>query len=370
MVTVFSDVVEPTVFGPYTQERSIWVSRLYRSGVIERNAEMDAFLAGGGRIGTDPFWKAKRNVVETTLTDSNAAAQNNAGNVNINASDTSSDEILSNNMSADDQSYWRLNRNLSFGSRDMAAQLAGSDPQTAAANEVANVWAQYYNQNVIAMLQGITHENSDNDSGDLTVDIAGLAEGSREFSADLLIDAQTMFGDFMFEEEVLGALFVTPQQAARLSKNDLISFIEPSTQTLVRTYRGYVVIIDSTLPQGTNVVRKDGTAGVSGMHSAFLLRRGTVQMGVGTPKVPAEIERNAAIGKGGGEERLFSRQQYALHVPGYDNLITASNGGEGGPLNGALAGTTANTFANPASWNRVASFRENIGFVKINTREA
>src|SRR3569833_3102853 len=54
MATRISDVVTPELFTPYAQQLTLTKSSLIRSGALTRDKNLDALLAGGGLVFTEP----------------------------------------------------------------------------------------------------------------------------------------------------------------------------------------------------------------------------------------------------------------------------------------------------------------------------
>ena len=108
-----ADVVIPKVFSAYAQELSTELSLLVQSGIIVRNPALDGFLAGGGNIITMPKWQDLGRI------------DGQLENVSANISSTEDTSATVNNVESYSELGIRNNRNVAFGSRDLAAQLAG-----------------------------------------------------------------------------------------------------------------------------------------------------------------------------------------------------------------------------------------------------
>ena len=105
------------------------------------------------------------------------------------------------------------------------------------------------------------------------------------------------------------------------------------------------------------------SAGNSGMYETWLFEAGALQLGVGAPKMPTEVQRQAQAGNGGGQEILYNRVEWCIHPMGHAYIGTAPNGG---PSNAA----SSNNLNIAGSWNRVYSERKQIKFARLLTREA
>ena len=138
---------------------------------------------------------------------------------------------------------------------------------------------------------------------------------------------------------------------ARMQKNNLIDFIPDARgETQIPTYLGRVVIVDDGCPQS------------GGVFESWLFGAGAIRLGMGSPKVPTEVERAPASGNGGGSEILYSRQELSMHPAGHAYIGTSA---KGGPSNAA----TSNNLAHAGSWSRVYPERKQIKIARLITRE-
>ena len=364
--TLVSDVIVPEIFTPYVQQLTEQKARLIQSGVLATNPLINALLQGGGLTFNVPSWKDLDNDVENVPTDATADTFGHVlSGVAINLSGALS--VLSDSRpkatgSAQEIAV-RLNRNQSWASADLAAALAGSDPMDSIANRVAFYWARRLQAAFIATINGISKDNGVNDAGDYAHSIVGGAfvDGVTNFSAEALLDATLTMGDSM---EDLTALMVHSVIYNRMQKNNLIDFIPDSEgRVVIPTFLGREVIVDDGMPTGTGVVQADGTAGTAGMFETWLFGAGAVQYGTASPKVGTEVVREAKAGNGGGQEILYSRQQWTIHPVGHAYIGTAPNGG---PSNAA----TTNNLNIATSWDRRFSERKQIKFARLITRES
>lgn len=56
--TLVSDVITPELWVPYFRERSTEFSRLFQSGIVMDDPEVQEEVQGGGSIINMPFWQA------------------------------------------------------------------------------------------------------------------------------------------------------------------------------------------------------------------------------------------------------------------------------------------------------------------------
>ena len=345
-ITQVSDVVVPEVFTPYVQQETEKKSRLISSGAVVRDPAIDALLAGGGLTFNVPSWQDLDDDADRVGTDTahaeftGGAAEPDPAKIN------SSTEIAV-----------RCNRNQSWSSAPLAAQLAGSDPMGAIASRVAAYWTRKSQAMFIATMAGIFADNDAAPAGtehvqfDLTHDIKGGAysAGVTDFSAEAFLDTALLMGDSMDD---LGLVFMHSVVYNRAQKNNLIDFIpDAEGRVNIPTFLGRVVIVD------------DNMTASGGVYETWMFGAGAIRWGVGTPDRPTEVDRKAGAGNGQGQDVLYNRVMWTMHPVGHAYVGTPANGG---PSNAA----TANNLANAGSWKRVYPERKQIKIARLITREA
>ncbi len=345
-ITQVADVVVPEIFSPYVRQLTEEKARIIQSGVAERNQLMDNLLAGGGLTFNVPSWKDLDNDEERTSTDEEHAEFGGTATPDPKKTGTATEIAV------------RLSRNNSWSSADLAATLAGSDPMMAIADRVAYYWTRRLQAAFIATMNGVIADNAAAPGGsdthtqnDLINDISGASfvDGVTNFSAEAFIDTALTMGDSM---EDLGAVFVHSVVYARMQKNNLIDFKEDSNGMInIPTFLGREVIVDDGMPRTGNV------------YDSWLFGAGAVQLGIGTPPVATEMEREAGAGNGGGQSVLYNRVEWSIHPTGHAYIGTAPSGG---PTNAA----TTNNLAAAGSWSRRFPERKQIKFARLVTREA
>jgi len=339
-VTKIADVVVPEIFTPYTQQLTEQKSRLIQSGAVARNALLDQELAGGGLTFNAPSFKDLDDDADNVSTD-----------------DETSSAVPKKTGTATEIAV-RLSRNQSWSSMDLAAALAGADPMESIASRVANYWTRRLQAVFLATMAGLFADNDaapagddTHTQGDMTVDIkgGGFVDGVTNFSTEAFIDAAVTMGDSM---EDLGMVMVHSVVYARMQKNNLIDFIPDARgETDIPFFLGRMVIVDDGMPVST------------GVYDSYLFGGGALQLGVGSPKVPTETDREPLQGDGGGRDILINRVEWALHPVGNKYAGTPPNGG---PANGA----GANNLPDAGSWSRIWPERKQIKIARLVTRES
>lgn len=338
MTTRLSDLIVPAIFAPYKQQITEQKSRLIQSGAVARSQLLDNFLAGAGLTVNAPSFRDLAQDDENISTDdpSQASTPKKIG---------TAQEIAV-----------RLSRNQSWSSMDLNAALISTDPMSAIANRVGTYWALRAQAAFIATMTGIFADNdaaptgTEHVAGDLTIDVKGssYSAGVTDFSAAAFIDAVTTAGD---SKEGLGMVMVHSLVHARMQKNNLIDYIPDARgEIVIPHFLGREVIVDDAMPQA------------GGVFESWIFGPGAVQMGIGAPKVPTEVDRIASAGNGSGQEVLHDRVEWILHPEGHAYAGTPPNGG---PSNAA----TANNLANASAWRRVFTERKQIKIARLITRE-
>lgn len=336
--TAIADVIVPEIFVPYVQQLTEDKSRLIQSGAITRDAALDNFLAGGGLTENMPSWKD---------------LDDDADNVSSDVTGTSSP----NKIGSADEIVVRLSRNNSWATADLAAALAGADPADAIASRVATYWTRRAQSAFIATMTGVFADNdaaptgTEHVAGDLTFDGKGASftDGITNFSAELFLSACVTMGD---SQDALGMICVHSIVYNRMQKNNLIDFIPDSEGRVnIPMFLGRAVIVDDKMP-----------VPATGVFESWLFGAGAIRMGMGSPKVPFEVDRLPSAGNGGGQEVMYNRVEWVIHPVGHKY---AGSPASGGPSNAS----TSNNLAHAGSWARVYSERKQIKIARLITRE-
>ena len=236
-VTRISDLIVPAVFSRYMQVYTQQKIRLIRSGAMVLNPLLSADLAGGGLTFNRPSFRDLDDDAENTSTDdpTTLSTPQKIGTLQ---------EI-----------QVRMNRNQSWSSMDLAAQLAGEDPVQAITNLVSDYWARRWQGAFIAQMAGIFANNATatdayHTQNDMTMSIAGASyvDGVTNFSAEAFIDATLTMGDSL---ESLTMVCMHSLVYGRALKNNLIDFVSDSVNgqaIRIPTFLGRMVIVDDAMP--------------------------------------------------------------------------------------------------------------------------
>ena len=335
--TQLVDVIVPEVFTPYVQQITEEKSRLIQSGIMSRDGRLDEFLAGAGLTAHMPSFRDLDNDVENVSTDQ-------SGNSSPNKIGTAQEIVV------------RLSRNNSWSSYDLVQALIGADPMEAIASRVGEYWTRRLQAAFVAEMKGLFADNAAAPTGtehiqnDMTRDVSGASfvDGVTNFNAENFIDATLTMGDSMTQ---LSGILVHSVVMGRMQKNNLIDFIPDARgEILIPTFLGREVVTDDGMPFS------------GGVFESWLFGRGAIRLGMGSPSVPTEVDRNPATGNGGGSETLFNRVEMCIHPVGNAYVGTPA---AGGPSNLA----TTNNLANAGSWKRAFTERKQVKIARLITRE-
>lgn len=325
MSTKLTDIVTPENMASYTNERSVKVTRLWRSGAVFTDGTIQAMANSGGVTVQLPFWK------DIGTPDPNLSSDNNNKAVPL-------------TVSAAKQVARICQLNQAWGAMDLAVEVAGSDPLVAVNEKTNDYWAEVFQKRAVASIAGVIADSVANHDSDLVVNGAGT------WDAGEFIDAQDTMGD---HADKLSVLIMHSKIRGVLAKGDLITYErDSSSNARISYYQGYPIIVDDEMTV-------EGT-GADAVYTTLILGEKVIAAASGTPKVPLEAERSALDGDGGGSEVLVSRVSPIIHPVGY-----AWN-------EGTIAGAqpTAAELADASHWTRVVSNRKSVPFAAYKCKAA
>lgn len=307
MTTRISDVIVPEVFNPYVVQRTMELSALVQSGIIENNQEFDRLASVAARTVNMPFWNDLGGADEL-LDDQNPLTPGviRAGQ----------DEAVI------------LRRGRAWGVNDLAANLAGDDPMGAIGDLVAAYWARRIQAILLAKLGGVF--GAATMAGNVH-DITNAAGAAANFTASTFVDAVQRLGD---AKEQLTGIMIHSATEASLAKQDLIATEKGSDGSVgVKTFMGKRVIVDDGCPVDI----------AQGNYTSYIFGPGAFALGNGNPVgfVPTETARDSLAG----EDFLINRKTLILHPRGVRWTPQA-----GVPVGVSPSNTE---LANGANWTRV-----------------
>lgn len=315
-VTKISDVIQPELFAQYVIDKTSEKSELMYAGVIENNPELNRLVTGGGTVLTMPSWNDLTGESEV-LSDSQALTP---GNI------TSKSELAT-----------LLIRGKAWGANELAGALAGDDPMKAIGGLVSDWWVRDEKKQTMSILNGVFSATSMNG---LVHDISAESGSASKIGENAVLDAKQKMGD---AADLLTMIYMHSAVFTELQKQNVIQFI-PTAESKIQipTYLGYRVVVDDSAPT-------DG----AGKYTSYLLSKGAIQRGIGTPVslTPVEMDRDSLASV----DYLINRQAKVLHPKGI-SWIGSGNIAGATPSNAELATGT--------NWERKADIKK-IGMVKL-----
>lgn len=290
MGTTLQDVIVPELFNPYVVNRTMELSALLSSGIVENNKEFDSLASQAAPTVNMPFFEDLNGESEQV----------------IEGKDLEENKITSNK---DVAAIFR--RAKMWSATDLSAALAGKDPMKAIGELVARFWSRDLQKELIAVLNGIfgtipaaTGDTAKPEETRLTsnlLDISGKSGAAASWSGSAFIDAEQLLGDAKAQ---LTGVAMHSATEAHLKKQNMIQTIKPSEDVSFNVYQGKRVIVD------------DGCPVEKGVYTTYLFGNGAIALGNGNPEgfVPTETDR--AKRKGSGVDFLINRRTSILHPRG------------------------------------------------------
>ena len=330
-----ADIYEPTTFNGAVQEAAVEYNRFIQSGVMVRDPRIDDMVAMGGMVGELPNFDPLTNDEPDYATDNPA------------------DVIVPAKITSGTQIFRLANQTKAWSTMDLARQLALQDPLGAITNRVGHYWATASQNRLLASITGVLADNIANDSGDMVNDIS-IADGDNATAANLIsaeavIDTQATMGD---HASALTAIAMHSVVFANLKKQNLIDYIPDARgEVQIPTYLGLEVIEDD----GMTVVA-GGTSGF--VYDTVLLGAGAFGYGTSPALMPSELQREALVGQGSGQDILVYRQNEIIHPQGFAFLSS-----------GLAQGITATLaqLESATQWDRIYTERKNIPLAVLKT---
>lgn len=328
--TKISDIIVPAIWLPYTIQRSMELSELVTSGIIESKPEFDALADGGGKTIDMPHFEDLSGADEV-LSDQGALTP---GIIT-----TGRDVAII------------MNRGKAWEHNDLAGILAGADPAAAAATLIGTYWARRFQATTLSLLAGVFSIASMAGLVNVIHKTAGDVEEANCLNGSTFVDSCQKLGD---AKMLLAAVIMHSAVEASLVKQDLIDFLPDSQgKPTIKTFQGKRVIIDDGMP--VEVI--DG----ANVYTTYIFGQGAIALGNAASQAQKAVEgghgswgvefyRAALEGASG----FINRRRLIMHVRGIKWLGGTLAGSS--PTNAELA--TAN------NWLRVFDVKK-IRVVKV-----
>ena len=290
--TQVADMIDPVIYAQYIQEESSKVNRVVTSGAVAADPVMQAKIALAD--GAAFHLPSLINVSESSA----GYAQSNDDPTSIATPDK---------ITGRQQLVAVANRSFSWGSADLTASFAGTDPMRSAAVQAASKQTIERQSLLIKVLKGVIGSSLTNAVNDISLHGAGTPATANKISYGAIVDTTVGAWGDMFDAS--GLLFVPSAVYGSLIKQNLITFQPASVQNMgFGYYGGFAVMVDDTLPTAVDTGNT--------RYTCFIMKQGAVGFAMGTPKVPVEFYRRPDQGNGGGFEYLFIRDKFSFHPYG------------------------------------------------------
>lgn len=281
MTTRLVDVIQPEIFTPYTIRKTMELSELVQSGIIDNNKEFDELASGPNKLVNMPFWNDLANDESQVMKDE--------GDMSV-GKITTSDDIA--------RKHARVN---AWGANGLSALLSGDDPMDAIAQLVSAYWARDMQRTLLATLSGVFKSNS---MAEKVYDITDRDGEAGTINMNTFLDATQLMGD---AKESLTGVMMHSAVETELRKQNLIEYIPQSEQgNPIPYFNQKRVIVDDSMPYDTS----------SEEAEVYIFGNGAIALGNGShPRIiPTEVSRNALAFSG--EEALVNRKIFLLHPRG------------------------------------------------------
>lgn len=320
-VTKIEDIVVPEIFNAYMEEKTTEKSVFLSSGAMENDTRLDAKVSGAGVTFNMPKWE--------DLTGEDEPFDE--------------DEAQTDKVSSHNEIGTAIYRRKQWAFHDLAAMLAGDDPQRNIADKVARFWARKEKNIAIAILNGVFASESMTDH---VLDVS--EESDSAINSTNVLDAKQLMGD---AAEELSLIYMHSAALTELEKQLLVKpIVLPNTNIEIKGFLGCAVITDDSVPV------KIGGSGEKTKFSTYLLSRGCLKRGVGRPVgfVPVATDRKEESAT----SRLFTRRAFCIHPTGMSwNARPSDIAPHVTPSNEQLE--------DGKNWTRVASEGKMVRMVKL-----
>jgi len=259
-LTAVADIIVPSLFTKYSQERTATAWALIQAGIVVRTPEFDQLAKDTAKTATMPFFQDISG--RSQLTPGDGTTELNVGKI-TSASDAAAVHYRSN----------------AWGDTDLAGSLAKADPLGAISSLVGDYWSREYQNMLLDSLTGVFLASSM--SGKIlsyfNADIS--ANGSKELDDLVAVDGTGLMGDASGK---VTAMAVHSTVRNNLWKKGLIEVVKSGDEDQ-QYFMGRRLIVDDSMPK----------VAVTGgyKYTSYLFGQGAFAYGEGTPKNPVETSR-------------------------------------------------------------------------------
>jgi len=306
MTTRIADVIVPEVFNPYVVNKTMELSALYQSGIVQAVPELQGALNKGNRYFNMPFWN--------DLTGEDESLE-----------DTPGYALTPDKITAGQDMATQLFRGKAWSATDLSKTMSGDDPMRAIGDLVSSYWARRMQAALIATLKGAFAKIASSHVNNIAVEAQSGVTETTKISGAAIVDTMSKLGD---AHEVLTGIVMHSVPYFNLVKQGLVEDVRDAQgNVLYKAYLGKRIIIDDGVPVDNGT---DGTS-PSKKYTTYLFGNGAIGYAEGSPEVPTETDRDSLAG----EDILINRKHFVLHPRGIK--FTNSQVAKTAPTNAELA---------------------------------
>ena len=296
-ITKLSDVIVPELFNPYVVNKTMELSALFQSGIVQNSPIFDQLASEAAPVHNMPFFEDLTGESEAIIEDT---------------------DLTPNKITSNKDVSTTIRRAKMWAATDLAAALSGTDPMKVIGDLVGNYWARDMQKELIAILNGVFGSYTDSDSNKVTpledhiLDISTAKTAAAQvIDGGGFVDACQLLGDAQGQ---LTAVAMHSATKSYLKKLDRIETVKPSSELEFDTYQGRRVIVDDSCPV------------TDGVYTTYLFGEGAIAYGVGKPEGHIETEVDRDKRKGSGVDYLINRKAFILHPRGikWTNAVRAN----------------------------------------------
>ena len=316
MATVkLADIIDVSIYNDIEPENNPELTAFYESGVVVRSAQLDALAVNEAELTNLPFWRDLDPTDEPNYpTDADTSI--------------TAKKIVQGEMKAK-----RVSLNQAWSTRDLTNEMTMGDlAMERIKARTSAYWTWQWQRRLIETTVGLYENNilaanAGMDTGfgvtdDMVTDISidnGVGTAVNFFDREAFTTCRFTLGDHYND---LSAILVHSVVYQKMVDQDDIDFIQDSNQSgVIKLYQGHRVIVDDSCHTRAT------TTGGGIRYLSVLFGKAAFAYGVGSPTTPVEVDRNPAIGEGGGEETLYERKTWLLHPFGHSNLNATNSAG-------------------------------------------
>jgi hypothetical protein len=284
MTTRIADVIVPEVFNPYVVNRTMELSALYQSGIVQSVPELQGALGKGNRYFNMPFWN--------DLTGEDESLE-----------DTQDWALTPDKITSGQDMATQLFRGKAWSATDLSKTLSGDDPMGAIGDLVAGYWSRRMQAALIATLKGSFTAITDTHVNNIAIEDGNSAAETNKISGAAIVDTMSKLGD---AHEVLTGIVMHSVPYFNLVKQGLVEDVRDAQgNVLYKAYLGKRIVLDDGVP-----VTAGGTSGFK--YTTYLFGNSAIGYAEGSPEYPTETDRD----KLAGEDILINRKHFVLHPRG------------------------------------------------------